>query len=103
MTKLLVVHFNGQEILGEFEKYENDRLYLKNMFEINREHMAINETIGTMIILDPLGENDGDGIPKSQCLVRKPTADETKSFERITAQMSNIVKPTAKDFQLIKS
>lgn len=102
-TELLVAHTNGQEIIGEKDQEASnvESIILKRTFVINREHMAVGETIGTMLLLDPLGDGS-QSVKKSLCsLVRTPTDDEEKSYNRIRMQMSNLVQPTAGDLKLV--
>jgi len=104
MSDLLVFHTNGQEIIAELV-LENEKEYtVKNCFQMNREHIAVRETIGTMLILDALTE-DREEIPikrDSCCLVRKALKDEVKSYENIRAQMSGLVMPPNKDIHIVK-
>ncbi len=108
MTDLLVFHTNGQEIIAELIKEEEKQYIVKNCFTINREHIAVRETIGTMLILDALTEEGKDEAPieRSLCsFVRKAIKDEVKSYENILTQMraaeSGIVTPN-KDIHIVR-
>ena len=104
---LLVFHTNGQEIIAELVSEDEKQYLVRNCFSINREHIAVRETIGTMLILDALSEKrDEIPITRSSCsLVRKALKDEEKSYENIRNQMreaeSGIVTPN-KDIHIVR-
>ena len=102
-NKLIVAHGNGQEIIGELLDDSSTDLHMCNIFEIKREHISVGETIGTMIILDPLSDDNGRKPLKLELclLVREATKDEAKSYERVREQMSSIAKPSQEDIRRI--
>jgi predicted DNA-binding ribbon-helix-helix protein len=101
--ELFVVHTNAQELIGEREELELSTSYvLSKLFVINREHIAMQENIATMLLLDSISE-ESVPINKELCsLIRKATKEEQKSYDNVRAQMSGLKIPSKNDLRLIK-
>jgi len=98
---IIVVHSYGQEIIGEeeMEVKDDSQIFLKKPFIINREHVSMQDSIGTILLLDSIGSEVK--IPRVQSWPRPASPDELKSYNHICEQMSPIIRGKPGDLKLI--
>ena len=98
---LIVIHTNGQEIIGEepSDSVDPSKILLKKPFVLDREHVSMQESIGTMILLDSIG--DEISVPRSQSWPRPASVDEQKTYDHMVEMASPIKKAKMSDLKLI--